>query len=363
MHQSVASATLDSITAHLEKLTISDPSIPPFLALPLELRLKIYKELFHPYERSAEQSINSEKTLRKGQDGRRDVSRYTDTIGTIVYDHWDDWNKRFGFGGGDDTEGDDDNCKDVKAKVLSKHQGSWTRASFGFPAAMLRVNQQLRDEATALLYQRVSCEIGLLKSSPFQTFQDFCYIEPGCGSDPQDHRGRDRHIMIASWAAQYRENDPRPIAEEALKLDCLCHVQNITIRLATLAYGAIIKKKQKLSRMGTILLRLLRHLDREAAMVAPITKRLQVDIRGYDNPFISPLEQILSASLSQESHGGNGVLVSEAFQGLVEVILLLRSIRKSRIVILRQINFSVADDFYRKEIDLHGLAWIEGLRV
>ena len=404
---------MDSVISQLQQLSVaatadSPPAAgSPLLALPLELRTKIYEELLYPSKPFVKKSKKEEQKCKGGQESRSNESRYVDDeydwsdpyapkqddmedIEDAEFDEYREYLEHIEPEDAEELEGvldaedsengetiiDDlaissDNLEGaVRRTEIAPNRRYWSSdcASFGIDPAILRVNKQIHGEAIPLLYKRVSCTIDLheMPLASILLAQTFNRIDPdykaGSREPSREFRYRFPNTPIARWLSEYR----RPLApsipssSDVMLLDCLWRVPRIEISNFYMPspIDERIDGKYRLTLTGTFIVQFLRRLNLELAPAVPIAKQLYLTISGHDKPFESQLEQVRRSSTGPRALSGSAATVQ--FQGLIEIITLLRSIRKSRTVVFQEFVGS----YYtlgRKDIDLDHLAWTEAL--
>ena len=236
---------------------------------------------------------------------------------------------------------------------------SKTRCSYGIDATILRANQQVYHEALPVLCRNIICEIVVEgyrdRGEHYILRQRYMRRYAEGLDDPREFHRDDEHDhranpVVRQWTLPCKR---LPNAEQALNLSCLWAIRNIRFTLVWEDELCRSRGPYQLSRVGRLLLEVLRYMEKEPIASIPIMKRFDIDLFGYGdmvNPFFVPLVQ-----------GSDAVDKAKGVhEGLKEIVSLLRNIRKSRVVSIcdnrRPDSLSTCPEL---EIDPESFAWVE----
>ena len=334
----------------------------PLMTLPLELRIKIYEELLYPsllpqlvtYEDGQYRIIPNNAENRKKNDHKDD----------------NDEEKTFEEEAKDKDKEFEQNGDEVANRCDGQGWGTIGHCFDVYPT-ILRVNKQIYDEAVSFLYKRISCRIRL--RSPFgEGYQyDSGFLHQiYYYKHPNDIDGYVYSMdPVTSWTWIY---DFHPPPERDIKLHCLRLVQDISVHISYKhlfgkpPYERLTLEGHYLTPEGSLFLDILRYLNQEPTSAPPPRKRLHVTIEECSLDFL--LAQLKDAGLPTKSRRSVPIdaKVEAVFEGLKEMVLLLRSLARSRTVIVKEkLRISKEDSikwsYISREVDLENLAWIEGL--
>lgn len=366
---------MDSAVSLSKKHTATEMPSSPFMTLPFEIRTQIYGELLSPrlyrHTEDGQKDQDSEVCVIE-EDEEYDWSDpyhaqdYHDDDGDLEDDESGDYPHEIQYAEddedfeelayGEDIEPDDyDNyafAADDDDAVLMRNQekagihGHWVpnRSGFWIDPRIFRINKQIHDEVISVLYEKISCEIELTElSESIWIRQVFSYNDFGHRTY---YRKTGHHVggtEVACWDCTYRGPPLVPKAKDVMKISCLKSISYIAINHYPDQIDDALKDNPYLTPAGTVLLQILRCLNEEPASIADVTKKLHIRLfwYGYGKAVNSLLRQ------AQKSNPATGLMRTDGKglnERLVELIMLLRSVRKSHIVILDEVGYE------RKEV-------------
>lgn len=322
----------------------------PLLALPSELRIKIYKDLLYPgpfiedvlyteikhrpgkeHEADEEDRRNEESTanIEKGDYGRIDY-------GTTPAD--------YGFG--------------------------WLQPSnsCGIDPSILRVNRQIHDEGVSFLYKNISSRFRFgqdLRSWSIQRYlmQEYRSSYAIRGNNSSSHM--DCVILCT------RHYNSRSDNQSDLSLHCLRWVSDINIDIAwedilglqNRGWESMYQHDRELdiTPEGKLILDVLRYLNQTSAPNSLARGLLHMTLNGVRwGSFAKSLEDSNASTWSRRSR----LMDTRKKEGIAQMITLLRSLRRLRGVTVRDGLWTYENNrgdmlYVNREVDLDSLEWIK----
>ena len=331
----------------------------PFMALPLELRIKIYEGLLYP-SRQPKRVLRDERSLPVILEDVDDVAIYQSG-------HTEEGEKTE-----EKVEDDNDNkYGQSNYEAEDRFVACWKRMGYSFDLepTILRVNKQIHDEAISYLYKYIACQIGLVPPLPggYSASSGFLYQHYD-RRRPNDFYSRD---SIALWSRRYHL-DFNP--ESDINLPCLRWVRDIHINTSYKnIFGNALETQwfhfgadghqsrpegHRFTPEGELILNVLRYLKRDWPPAIPPIKRLHLTFTGGSVDFLIALSKLPVLVEEPLDRKWKAVL-----EGLGELISLLRSLGKSRKVTVMENFWGNEKDWtkrhlIRQVLDLESLAWI-----
>ena len=372
----------------------------PLLALPSELRIKIYKELLYsgPF---LEKTLCAETRDRLGneQEADEEKDQKVDDHGEVVHSENADGEDEEAAEASEQHEveveiedeyGDDDHGEVTADWPRSKkdttriERGDFARFdhgttpsdygfgwlqpsnSCGIDPSILRVNRQIHDEGILFLYMNVSCHFRFdqdLRLWPMQRYLMQEYrrsyaIDGDCSS---------RRMDCATMCT--RHYSTRSDSGNGLNLHCLRWVSNINIDIS---WGEVLEQGGRyresddqyeddsyLTNEGELLLDILRYLNQIPAPNSPTPKRLHVTLKGLCNDSLAADPEDSDASTWPYSQKP-WLMVYSSARGMDQVITLLRSLRIHRgVSVKEELRTLLEERYVERDVDLETLDWIK----
>lgn len=414
---------MESSTPVFDTSATGDEATSPLLALPLELRIKIYEELLYPdpspdrllymengdrvgkeYELSGDQDENAERyedvvhlENAEGEDEEDAEASEQHEVEVVNKDNHGD-NDRGATDHGDNDYGEvstdatglhgevqpsgeattrikigDYECIDY-GSTPPDHDYGWLQhiCSFGIDPTILCVNKQIHYEGVSYLYKNVSCDIHLDEDLTWWSANRQFLMQDYRRIYALDEDGPTQCIISVPLCTRYYNSYFKNKSD--LKLHCLRWVPDINIGMS---WDDLLKRpvcccfwskdKQhnrhelRLTPAGECILEILRYVNQNPAPGSSTTRRLHMTFNG--DPWDICAEHFETYSLLTGWQRSK-LMDTRKEEGISQIIALLRSLTKTRTVTVEE-GFWTYDGtgsekrYSKREVDLDTLAWIE----
>lgn len=382
------------------------------LSLPLEMRYMIYDELLYPkepyevlpsYNNGEGPELDdgeSEEDFEEAQDQEDGFEEKADeeneievngreSLASYKVRKWD-----FEDPGDDDVTGNSDSQDGSEGNGASGRQphteivSSYTQrlSRNHISTAILRVNKQIHAEALRLLYKDVHCILSLHTGGLGEVLQSYLFHDPLDKSGPLEFTSK----MTGFWGPLQTRTDYRgsPNAEEVMNLPSLRWMRHLKVEVSWSSIfgqdyshpwcsplpherpdGKQCTREYHFAHTGTLLLQVLRHLDSESPTKGSAIKELHLEIGSGDSlkDFVKGFG-FWELSADEQASLFADARLKGLYEGTMEIIRTLRSIKKSRGVLVEETlsrhppveELVLSDDWETMpthELDWEGFPW------
>ena len=361
-----------------------------FLALPLELRCKIYEELLclgpwvERYPRNEDKddkhagSVSQDEHEDYDEDDKSDQDIVSDNENAedVTLEEGKDLNNKEGHEVNNalvkiEGRGDAETHRGRPPTDRLRRCGHWLPSELtnSIDPTILRVNKQIHSEAVTILYKSIDCRVNVNRVGRFGLVsQRFFSHDRDVGYDILNFTGtpaEERQPPEAYWWCSY-EGSCR--IEKIIYVRCFWWVRNIGLdaQWSEIFGGSDFegwtRGTHPFTPMGTFLLQILRYLNEEPQSNGPISKRLSILIRG-GIPIKNSVRDLGLWSLSEDQRSStlSSHRTNLLFKGTTEIMKLLNSIRRSRSVLVTECLVSGRDLLKAspQEVDIENFPWTQ----
>lgn len=322
------------------------PTKLTFLTLPAELRIKIYRDLLYPDQRSG--SVIREATRRREERRRRQaIAKIKPKRASLPRAA-----KSKGVSK-EDLEAEKQRYRHAvyhyyqnKAHLRALRMG-WriNRYCYDIDPTVLRVNKQIYAEAVSFLYEYVGSEINLCDYQYFRELGGWVSQSWSRYNVDRDSYGG---YVIKDRQRKYEISDKTAQLKELLNLPCLWRMRQVEIKMFWRDFLDLLRGPGHRTPEGSVMLQVLRGMSEVPKQNGRFQKQLHLTLPCFWSDEWLHIPRYFTAR--------NGLLVLngdiDSLHGLEEVIGLLKSIKQNRQLSIR-IEFWLNDHQMKaKEIDL-----------
>lgn len=400
---------MESSTPVFDASATKDIPKSRLLALPLELKIKIYKELLYPGpfledilctgnkdrpgkeheveeggDRKADcnEAIVHSKNAEGGDEEAAEASEQHEVEVETEDEHGDDDHGEV-KADGTDLDEEDQSSEESTANIEKGDYGridygttppdygfGWLQPSnsCGIDPSLLSVNRQIHDEGITFLYKNVSCHFRFSQDLRSWSIQRFLMQEYR-RSYAIDEDNSSSHMHCAILCT--RHYNSRSGNQSGLNLHCLRWVSDINIDIAwddilgphARGWKGIYQQDRELdfTPEGELVLDILRYLIQTSAPSISARGRLHITLNGVRwGSFAASFEHAKASAWSQRSR----LMDTRKKEGIAQMISLLRSLRRLWDVTVRDGLWMYENNrgemlYVSREVDLDSLAWVK----